>query len=67
MNLRYRTPYSVARMSLTVFILACLTLAGCAGTNQQDKTLEFSLQQYEKIIRWSQWDGAVRFPGSGIH
>ena len=61
MKLHYRTPYSVARMIFTVFVFACLALAGCASTNKQDDTLEFSLQQYEKVIRWSQWDGAVDF------
>ena len=61
MKLRHRTPYSVARLIFTVFVLACLALAGCASTNKQDDSLEFSLQQYEKIIRWSQWDGAVDF------
>ncbi len=59
MKLCFHTPYSVVLMFFTTLVLAGLTLTGCAGSSQQTKTLELTLNQYEQIIRWSQWDGAV--------
>ena len=41
-------------------VLVLVLLTGCA-TNRQSKALDLTLTQYEKLIRWSQWDGAVEF------
>ena len=43
--------------------MACIVLlfSACASQNQKSKSLDLTLQQYEQIIRWSQWDGAVDF------
>jgi hypothetical protein len=41
-------------------LLPILLLASCASS-KQDKTLDLILSQYEKTIRWSQWDAAVEF------
>lgn len=46
--------------TLPGLLLATLLLAACV-TPQRDKDLETTLQQYESMIRWSQWDGAVAF------
>jgi len=42
-------------------LLASLILATCATTQGKQKTLADTLNQYEAVIRWSQWDGAVNF------
>jgi hypothetical protein len=41
-------------------VMAALQLSACA-TSKQDKSLENTLRQYEIVVRWSQWDGAVDF------
>lgn len=41
-------------------VMAALLLSACAS-NKQDKSLEHTLRQYEMVVRWSQWDGAVDF------
>ena len=40
--------------------LASILLTACAS-DKQAKSLDLTLSQYEKIIRWSQWDAAVDF------
>jgi len=47
------------RMILLV-LLPFILLMGCA-TSSESKSLELALSQYEKIVRWSQWDAAVDF------
>ena len=41
-------------------LLALTLLAACATSNQA-RSLDLTLTQYEKIVRWSQWDAAVDF------
>jgi hypothetical protein len=41
-------------------LVAALSLAACASTAHK-KSLDETLRQYEIIVRWSQWDGAVDF------
>lgn len=41
-------------------MMAALLLPACAS-NKQDKSLENTLRQYEMVVRWSQWDGALDF------
>ena len=48
----------------TIVLLAAALFPGCA-TNKQNKTLDDTLNQYEIVVRWSQWDGAVDFLASG--
>ena len=76
---RYREPLShiVTDLAVTMnrifkiasLIWACLALsaivAGCA-TQKQEKGLDTMLAQYEKTIRWSQWDAAVEFLAPGV-
>lgn len=45
--------------SLTA-LLTALSLASCA-TPKKQKSLDDTLRQYEAIVRWSEWDGAVNF------
>ena len=40
-------------------LLAAALLAGCPSSSKQSKTLDLTLQQYEKAVRWSQWDVAA--------
>lgn len=47
-------------ISACAIALASLALTACATPGKQ-KTLEDTLRQYEAVIRWSQWDGAVNF------
>ena len=45
----------------TVLILGIATLlSGCPQT-KEDKDLSETLQQYETIVRWAQWDAAIDF------
>jgi hypothetical protein len=54
------------KYALTALILGCALLLGaCASDNKRTQSLDFTLQQYEQVIRWSQWDGAVDFLAPG--
>ncbi len=44
-------------------LFVCAVLSGCA-TSKQSNTLNDTLKQYEIVIRWSQWDGALDFLAS---
>ena len=48
--------YSLAALS-AIFLLALIT--ACASSNKQTKTLDLTLTEYEKTVRWSQWDLAA--------
>ena len=48
--------YSLAALS-AIFLLALMT--ACASSNKQAKTLDLTLTEYEKVVRWSQWDLAA--------
>jgi hypothetical protein len=50
----------LARKSTALMFLAVLTLASCIP-NQVEKSKGETLDQYETIIRWSQWDAAADF------
>jgi len=41
--------------------LLALFVVACASTSQMDKSRSDTLKQYETMIRWSEWDGAVNF------
>lgn len=49
----------------TLMRLAALTgvllIVSCATTSGMDKARTEALEQYESMIRWSQWDGAVNY------
>lgn len=51
-----RTPFAQFALAL----LAMFMLAGCT-TPKKDKSLDETLSQYEAMVRWSEWDGAVGF------
>ena len=43
-----------------VMLGMAILISGCPQT-KEDKSLTETLQQYETIIRWAQWDAAVDF------
>ena len=43
-----------------IAVLSLLILGACAS-NSKKKTLDFTLNQYEVAVRWSQWDGTLDF------
>jgi hypothetical protein len=45
---------------LALLLLPALLLAGCASSKPA-KTLDVVLSEYEKTVRWSQWDQAIQF------
>lgn len=45
-------------IALTAVLL--VLLSACAGSTQKT-TLDATLLQYESVVRWSQWDGAIDF------
>ena len=47
-------------LATVLIALASALMMGCA-THKQEKTLDLILAEYEKSIRWSQWDAAVEF------
>jgi hypothetical protein len=49
-----------APFAFLILLLAALLTGGCA-THQQEKNLDLILAEYEKSIRWSQWDAAAQF------
>lgn len=54
---------STHRNNLASWLLMAVLLAlvsGCA-TGRQTKSLDLTLREYEKLVRWSQWDAAVEF------
>jgi len=49
------------KVLLTLFMLGFTAmLSGCPQT-KENKDLSDTLQQYETIVRWAQWDAAVDF------
>jgi len=47
-------------LSITSCALAALLLTSCV-TPKREKDLQETLQKYEMMIRWSQWDAATDF------
>jgi len=45
---------------LTLLLLAITVLAGCP-TQTKNASLEETLQRYEQMIRWSEWNAAMEF------
>ena len=43
-----------------LFLGLAVVLSGCPQT-KEEKGLTETLQQYETIVRWAQWDAAVDF------
>jgi hypothetical protein len=54
-----RTPSPLSQW-IIVLVLSVTVLAGCTSSGQE-KTLDTTLAEYEKAVRWSQWDAAVQF------
>ena len=50
------------KLLLRTLLIGCLALllAGCPQ-DKQSKDLSETLNQYETIVRWAQWDGAADF------
>jgi hypothetical protein len=48
---------------MITFLAPCVALlmVACASTSNLDKSRSDALKQYEAMIRWSEWDGAVNF------
>lgn len=47
--------------NLVATVFAVLIIASCASTSGMEKARTEALEQYESMIRWSQWDGAVNY------
>jgi len=45
----------------TIFILGLAVLLTACPQTKEDKDLSETLQQYDTVIRWAQWDAAVDF------
>ncbi len=45
---------------LTLLALVIMLIASCA-TQSQTQSLNATLLNYEKVVRWSEWDGALDF------
>ena len=43
-----------------LLVIACL-LGGCAVPGSKQAALDDALRQYEAMVRWSEWDGALMF------
>lgn len=48
------------RTFISIVLLAILAVA-CASNSSIDKGRSHALDQYESMIRWSEWDGAINF------
>lgn len=46
---------------LVSLLAISLALIVACASSKQSKSLDLALSQYEKMIRWSQWDGAADF------
>lgn len=49
------------RLQTSMIAMLAIALLSACASNQHKKTLDETLRQYEIIVRWSQWDGAVDF------
>lgn len=47
--------------NLVATVFAVLIITSCASTSGMEKARTEALEQYESMIRWSQWDGAVNY------
>jgi len=45
----------------SILVIGIATLLSACPQTKQDKSLSDTLQQYETIVRWAQWDAAVDF------
>jgi hypothetical protein len=48
------------RTFISIVLFAILAVA-CASNSSIDKGRSHALDQYESMIRWSEWDGAINF------
>ena len=55
-----KKPTTSLSVSFLLLLLVSALLGACAA-HKQEKTLDLILAEYEKAIRWSQWDAAVEF------
>jgi len=45
----------------SIFVIGMATLLTACPQTKEDKDLTDTLQQYETIVRWAQWDAAIDF------
>lgn len=48
-------------LPMALFLALVMTLLSACASSTQKNTLDATLLQYESVIRWSQWDGAIDF------
>ncbi|MBT8061587.1 MAG: hypothetical protein KJO85_02825 [Gammaproteobacteria bacterium] len=48
-------------LAMALLIALVMTLLNACASSTQKSTLDATLLQYESVIRWSQWDGAIDF------
>ena len=56
-----RSPSISLTIRLAMALLAALLLAGCPVTGSQEQRQTETLQRYEALVRWSQFDALVDF------
>lgn len=50
-----------SRLSRALAALLAIFVVACASTSDMDTSRADTLEQYQAMIRWSEWDGAVNF------
>lgn len=50
-----------SRLSGAMAAFLAIFVVACGSTSGMDKSRADTLEQYQAMIRWSQWDGAVNF------
>jgi hypothetical protein len=53
--------YFRSHMKIAALLILATFISSCASPNRQNKALDETLLQYEQVIRWSEWDGAIEF------
>lgn len=60
MMVRIMSTQSTRLLAASLMSAAALLLSACASSKHH-KSLDETLRQYEIVVRWSQWDGAVDY------
>jgi hypothetical protein len=50
-----------SHMKIAALLILATFISSCTSPNRQNKALDETLLQYEQVIRWSEWDGAIEF------
>ncbi len=53
--------YKLRTVRLASALVLIALLAGACATSNQGRSLDLTLTQYEKLVRWSEWDLTVEY------